>query len=702
MSHIPSSAILMAAAVIAAVIVGSFAFRALQSQNTAHVNWQSGKLTQLVNESDLATVNQTKIRGSDILGYIERYKNKDVSILVYNGNISRAYINTYDASSNQLTKVTNESSLVLAARDKSNTAYISPAQRYSLEIVRSSVSNEIMQLKFIVEGASGTDIPDGGSSGNTTNNRISITLSPNYPEGESSASTVVSVTKTNGHFPDVTLPTTLSKNGYIFAGWKYGNELFTSSIRGSKIDEIGHPFEMQGAWSPKKYTITFTMEGGSVDGNSGDIYIQKIHGQALKIDKKPERTGYTFAGYAKSSGGNVVYAYGDSIPATVNADMKLYAVWTAKKVIVNFNANGGTGNLESKIFSVGQTGTLPAIGDSITRPDETRGGITYRYTFRCWSTVSDGSGTNYADRASASFDSDTTLYAIWDSVADRYTLTYDLNGGSATSETETKTLGRGNIQLAGAIEREGYTFLGWNIGGTIYSAESTYYIDANTTATAAWDTHTGRTFNIQLYMMNSDGTYPSSSDTLNYIATTNGETIGKKEIIEYLGRLDKDRMVGVKLKNSQGTTYVVPEAVTVDGTTYTVSENVSIPIKADGTSTMTAHFPIRKYSSGISIYAESGTKITDVEVTHTNGEEKSFTSKIDMDKSPNSPVVTITPAGYGMTLTMTAKTVSGSTWVGWKDESGEIIATGRTISVVVNSTSSVPKYRAVAKMPTEP
>lgn len=186
------------------------------------------------------------------------------------------------------------------------------------------------------------------------------------------------------------------------------------------------------------------------------------------------------------------------------------------------------------------------------------------------------------------------------------------------------------------------------------------------------------------------------------MATVNRETIGKEKIIEYLGRLDKDRMVGVKLKNSQGTTYVVPEAVTVDGTTYTVSENVSIPIKADGTSTITAHFPIRKYSSGVSIYAESGTKITDVEVTHTNGEEKSFTSKIDMDKSPNSPIVTITPAGYGMTLTMTAKTVSGSTWVGWKDESGEIIATGRTISVVVNSTSSVPKYRAVAKMPTSP
>jgi hypothetical protein len=69
-----------------------------------------------------------------------------------------------------------------------------------------------------------------------------------------------------------------------------------------------------------------------------------------------------------------------------------------------------------------------------------------------------------------------------------YTLTYNANGGSTTPASVTRESGQTITLAANAGTRSGFTFGGWNIGGTTYAGSSSYtFGSANATATAIWN-----------------------------------------------------------------------------------------------------------------------------------------------------------------------------------------------------------------------
>jgi len=69
-----------------------------------------------------------------------------------------------------------------------------------------------------------------------------------------------------------------------------------------------------------------------------------------------------------------------------------------------------------------------------------------------------------------------------------YTLTYSANGGSSTPSSQTGASGDTITLAANAGTRSGFSFGGWNIGGTTYSGSSSYtFSAANATATAIWN-----------------------------------------------------------------------------------------------------------------------------------------------------------------------------------------------------------------------
>ncbi|MBQ3829643.1 MAG: InlB B-repeat-containing protein [Spirochaetales bacterium] len=72
------------------------------------------------------------------------------------------------------------------------------------------------------------------------------------------------------------------------------------------------------------------------------------------------------------------------------------------KVLVVFKANGGEGTIVPMIMNKNTETALPA--NTFTKTD---------YVFNGWNTKADGTGTAYANGASVSLDSDTTLYAQW-------------------------------------------------------------------------------------------------------------------------------------------------------------------------------------------------------------------------------------------------------------------------------------------------
>jgi uncharacterized repeat protein (TIGR02543 family) len=145
------------------------------------------------------------------------------------------------------------------------------------------------------------------------------------------------------------------------------------------------------------YTISYNANGGT----NPPARQSKWAGTNISISTaKPTRTGYTFQGWATSSGGGVVYASGATYSA--NASVTLYAVWKAITYTISYNANGGTGAPASQTKTYGVDLTL-----TTARPTRTN------YTFKGWAGSPNGAivnqpGGKYTNNASY------TYYAIWE------------------------------------------------------------------------------------------------------------------------------------------------------------------------------------------------------------------------------------------------------------------------------------------------
>lgn len=148
----------------------------------------------------------------------------------------------------------------------------------------------------------------------------------------------------------------------------------------------------------KSYSVKYNANGGKGAPSSQT----KWHGTTLKLSStKPTRTGYTFKGWATSSGGGVSYAAGASY--TANASVTLYAVWQAKTYTVSYNANGGNGAPSSQTKTHGVSLTL-----SSTKPTRTN------YGFAGWATSSSSTSVVYTAGSSYTANASVTLYAVWE------------------------------------------------------------------------------------------------------------------------------------------------------------------------------------------------------------------------------------------------------------------------------------------------
>ncbi len=142
---------------------------------------------------------------------------------------------------------------------------------------------------------------------------------------------------------------------------------------------------------------------------------------------------------------------------------------------VTFDANGGTLNGDStKTVYYGQLyGTLPTA----TRAN---------YTFAGWYTAKEG-GTNIKTDTAVTALVNQTLYARW--TPNKFTLTYNANGGSVSPGSKTLTFGDAYGTLP-TPTRNHHNFLGWFTaasGGTQVSASTKPSSATNVTIYAHWE-----------------------------------------------------------------------------------------------------------------------------------------------------------------------------------------------------------------------
>ena len=294
-----------------------------------------------------------------------------------------------------------------------------------------------------------------------------------------------------------------TRSGYSFAGWNTqadGNG--TDYASSSTITSIAADVVLYAKWTVvQTFTVSYAANGGSGAPS------QSTHNENTTVtvsSTQPTRSGYRFVEWQNSGG----TAYDPSDTFTITGNVTLTAQWI-QVLTITYDANSSTSGSvpTATTHDSGSNPTLATNSGTLARTN---------YTFDGWNTLADGTGTSYAEGASYSnITADLTLYAKWYG-----SLTYDLNGGSGTTPTDStkyRPSQSATVASGTGLSRTGYTFGGWNTAangsGTDYAASASLTMAGNTTLYAQWD---AITYQISYNGNgNTSGTAPSNQ-TLTY------------------------------------------------------------------------------------------------------------------------------------------------------------------------------------------
>lgn len=271
------------------------------------------------------------------------------------------------------------------------------------------------------------------------------------------------------------------------------------------------------------YTITYNLNEGTFDSTAVPTSYNAYTSFALPT---PTKAGYEFAGWytqdytdTGSITENLFGKAGET--TTISEDITLYAKWTPNTYTVTFDANGGSGEMDSQSFTYD-------AAQNLTENKFTRSG----YTFAGWNTSSEGTGTSYDNSASIKNLTDEpngniTLYAQWEKVVialaqgvlngyinnDRYTLPSGEYCVIGNLSLEYPIVIDGNVSIYPYSDRD-YTI---SVSENYNSNNSSSWLSMIVISTAN-DTLTlgGGTGNLTI-----DGTNNLSS-TLNYLVMSSG------------------------------------------------------------------------------------------------------------------------------------------------------------------------------------
>lgn len=353
---------------------------------------------------------------------------------------------------------------------------------------------------------------------------------------------------------------TLTREGYIFAGWNLSADGTDTSYANKEqvlnlISENGGRIELYAQWSANSYTVEFNANGGK-GTMTNQVFTYDV-AKALRANVYT-RTGYTFVGWSTDanyvvksedatsttgSGNSTETTEGNSqnttgaklykdkeevsnLATTPNGTITLYAIWTKNKYTVIYNPNAPTetttGSMENSKYEYNTTARL-------SENEYQRTG----YTFKNWNTKPDGTGTTYnngqeIENLTQTANGIVNLYAEW--TANIYRINFSSNTGIGTMDTQVCTYDVSTNISANKFKKTGYTFAGWctvdNPTETteIYnnSQEIINLVSENNgqiTLYAQWTANTNTPYEVAHFVMNTKGIY-TLAQTENLAGTT--------------------------------------------------------------------------------------------------------------------------------------------------------------------------------------
>lgn len=168
-----------------------------------------------------------------------------------------------------------------------------------------------------------------------TANPITITFDPNggtFPDGTTESKSYMKSEGDTMPFADVPVPT---KDAQTFAGWKLqGAEDSSATTTDSMTFDTAKTYVA--VWTDAEYTITFRLNGGTVDGNAADVVTNANHGDTFPTAPNVTLSGNTLQGWLNMADGKMYGGSNEAFPVTVAESATYIAIWGTNTYNVTF------------------------------------------------------------------------------------------------------------------------------------------------------------------------------------------------------------------------------------------------------------------------------------------------------------------------------------------------------------------------------
>ena len=166
------------------------------------------------------------------------------------------------------------------------------------------------------------------------------------------------------------------------------------------------------------YNVSFNANGGS----NAPSAQTKIQNEWLTLSSsKPNRSHYIFKGWASSrTASEPQYQPGGTYDK--NAKITLYAVWEPEVYTVNFDADGGKGDISDRTIAYGDTMKMP------------NGVIKDGYYLKGWATKKGATDAEYKFGVDYKIDKNLSLYAVWGNSTWTEEVASSFAGGDGTEQ----------------------------------------------------------------------------------------------------------------------------------------------------------------------------------------------------------------------------------------------------------------------------
>lgn len=166
------------------------------------------------------------------------------------------------------------------------------------------------------------------------------------------------------------------------------------------------------------YNVSFNANGGS----NAPSAQTKIQNEWLTLSSsKPNRSHYIFKGWASSrTASEPQYQPGGTYDK--NAKITLYAVWEPEVYTVNFDADGGKGDVSDRTITYGDTMKMP------------NGVIKDGYYLKGWATKKGAKDAEYKFGIDYKIDKNLSLYAVWGNSTWTEEVASSFAGGDGTEQ----------------------------------------------------------------------------------------------------------------------------------------------------------------------------------------------------------------------------------------------------------------------------